>query len=172
MEEHLCKIINNLWDKLGDILSSLEGVVYLLFIWISALTAMIFGLYNEVIITTFFCIFVDLVWGVARSIKVGNYATSFLLKNTILKIGAYFSIMFVLIGIEHLLCIESGVFVISFTVIIAATELISILGNIAIVKPSLICVKLVRRMVIGEVARKLKISDKEAQKYFAGKQKT
>ena len=72
--------------------------------------------------------------------------------------------MLILICIEHLLHIESKVFVITFTVIIAATELISILGNIAIVKPSLIFVKLVRRMVIGEVARKLHISEKEAKK--------
>lgn len=164
MKERLCEIMTNTFEKLGDLLNSCAGVVSLLFMWVLALLAMVLGLYKEVIIVTFFCIAVDMIWGIAKSVKVGKFATSFLLKNTILKIGAYFSIMLILICIEHILHIESKVFVITFTVIIAATELISILGNIAIVKPSLIFVKLVRRMVIGEVARKLHISEKEAKK--------
>mgnify|MGYP003583121684 CR=1 FL=1 len=55
-------------------------------------------------------------------------------------------------------------FTITFTIVILVTELISILGNIAIVKPSLIFVKVLRILIVGEVARKLKISEKEAMR--------
>lgn len=164
MKDVLYEIISDIGIKLNNILSSCTGVVSFLTMWVMALLATILGFYKEVIIVTFFCIFIDLIWGVAKSIKMGGYATSYLLKNTILKMGAYFSVMILLIAMEHLLHMESQVFTVTFTIVILITELISVLGNIAIVKPSLIFVKLLRRLVIGEVARKLNITEEEAKK--------
>lgn len=164
MKDVLCEIVLSIGAKLNDIWSSCTGVVSFLSMWLMALLATVFGFYKEVIIITFFCIFIDLIWGVAKSVKMGGYATSYLLKNTIIKIGAYFSVMMLLISAEHLLHIDSQVFTITFTIVILVTELISILGNIAIVKPSLIFVKILRRLVTGEVARKLNITDEEAKK--------
>lgn len=161
MKDVFSEIASSVGSKLADIMSSCYGIIYFLIMWLSAL---VIGCYSEVVIITFFCIFTDTIWGIAKSIKTGKYATSALLKNTIIKMGAYFSILLLLISAEHLMHIESQIFTVTFTVIVLTTELISVLGNIAIVKPSLISVKVLRILIVGEVARKLKISEKEAMR--------
>ena len=60
MKDVLCEIVLSVGAKLNDVWSSCTGVVSFLSMWLMALLATVFGFYKEVIIITFFCIFIDL----------------------------------------------------------------------------------------------------------------
>ena len=78
----------------------------------------------------------DMAWGIAAAVKRHNFVLSYLLRETFCKIIA---------------------------VMATSVELFSSAGNILIIKPDFIFVRIFGKYLIGEIADKMKISHEEAR---------
>lgn len=132
--------------------------------------------YKVALLVVFAAVFLDMVWGIAAARKQGRFTCSELARDTFSKIGAYGTALVMTILIENLIMgshamgSEEGTYV-RWAVdivasIIAAVEAWSICGNILIVRPNLPFFKLIRNPLVGEIARKLHISEDEVKEVF------
>lgn len=132
--------------------------------------------YKVALLVVFAAVFLDMVWGIAAARKQGWFTCSELARDTFSKIGAYGTALVMTILIENLIMgshamgSEEGTYV-RFAVdivasIIASVEAWSICGNILIVRPNLPFFKLIRNPLVGEIARKLHISEDEVKEVF------
>ena len=131
--------------------------------------------YKVALLVVFAAVFLDMVWGIAAARKQGRFTCSELARDTFSKIGAYGTALVMTILIENLIMgshamgSEEGTYV-RWAVdivasIIAAVEAWSICGNI-LVRPNLPFFKLIRNPLVGEIARKLHISEDEVKEVF------
>lgn len=132
--------------------------------------------YKFALVVVLASVLLDMVWGIAAARKQGKFTLSELGRDTVCKIGAYGTALLMAILIEnlltgsHVLAEDAGgdvrwaVDIIAS--IIAAVEAWSICGNILIVRPNIVFFKLIRTPLIGEVARKLHISEDEVKEIF------
>lgn len=107
-------------------------------------------------------VLVDCIWGVATAKKVGRFIVSKLIMRSALKIAAYVSIYGLVALIEKGFTDES--FIISSSIVAAIliiSELWSVLGHIAIAYPDFVVVRLLKRYLRGEIAKKLGIPEEE-----------
>jgi hypothetical protein len=81
------------------------------------------------------------------------------MRDTVSKIAAYGSALLITIMIEQVKDWESMFVTSLIAVLICATELWSISGNILIVNPNAVFFKLLRPALKGEIARKLGIGE-------------
>ena len=135
--------------------------------------------YKFALIVVLASVLLDMVWGIAAARKQGKFTLSELGRDTVCKIGAYGTALLMAILIEnllmgsHVLAEESGTdvrwAVDIIASIIAAVEAWSICGNILIVRPNIVFFRLIRKPLVGEVARKLHISEDEVQEIFENK---
>lgn len=117
--------------------------------------------YEGMLFLLLFCTVFDAFWGVVVSLKLGKFARSDLFRQTVVKLAAYGTVMFVFIGIERILHIETVLPTAAIVSIISVCELWSICGNILIVNPNIPILSLLRSVLKGEIARKLGISESE-----------
>lgn len=132
--------------------------------------------YKIALLVVFVAILLDGIWGIAAARKQGKFALSELMRDTLKKIGAYGSALVMVMLIENLafgshemLSTEgaNSRFIVDIVAtIIAAVEFWSICGNILIVHPNAVFFRLLKLPLIGEIARKLKISEDEVKEIF------
>ena len=124
----------------------------------------------------------DGIWGVAAARKTGKFILSELGKDTLKKIGAYGTALVMVILIEnlafgsHQIISDEGAntrFIVDIVAtLIATVEFWSICGNILIIYPNAIFFRLLKPTLIGEIARKMKLSEEKAKEMFEEEQKS
>lgn len=110
-----------------------------------------------------FAVLVDMIWGIAASVKRKRFILSYLLRETFVKVGIYASCLLLILTIERGL--HDGWFVVTKTAcaVAAACEVWSIFANILIVKPDCIFIRIFKRQLAGEMKKKLDIEWEEGR---------
>lgn len=148
--------------KIEDIFSHASGVIA----WCVCTIGGFIAGYEAMFGLLFFCVIVDAFWGIFNAIKAKRFVLSDLMRDTIGKILSYCSVFLVIIGIEKILHIDSGICSAVVVGVIAMTEVWSISGHILIRFPNLLFFRLFRPALVGEIARKLQMSEDEVKEMF------
>ena len=127
------------------------------------------GDYKVSVLAVVVAVALDAFWGIWAAIRRGKYARSELARDSISKIAAYGSALLITIMIEQVKDWESMFVTSLIAVLICATELWSISGNILIVNPNAVFFKLLRPALKGEIARKLGIEEDKVDEALDGK---
>ena len=157
--------MKHLMIKIDDIFSHLSGVVA----WCICTIAGFVAGYEGMFFLLFFCVIVDACWGIYNAVKAGKFVLSDLMRDTVGKILSYCSVFLVIIGIERILHIDSGICSAIVVGVIALTEVWSICGHILIRFPNLLFFRLLKPALIGEIARKLHIEETEVEQILNDK---
>lgn len=166
------QILGTAIERLEELFSTLWGVI----IAFSLAMFNFFAGYKVALVVVLMAIVFDGVWGIAAARKQGKFALSELMRDTLKKISAYGTALVMVMLIENLafgsheMMSEEGShsrFVVDIVAtLIAAVEFWSICGNILIVHPNAVFFRLIKFPLIGEIARKLKISEDEVRDMF------
>lgn len=156
------KVIQSFTFKLESIFSTVQGFV----IALGSLIISFLCDYQVAFIAVFVFILLDLLLGIWSAVKQKKYAKSELIRDTLSKFIIYYgsiiavAIIAKLFGVNHISCtkILAG--------LICCTELWSIIGNALIINPKLYLFRLLKPALIGEVAKKMGISEEEVKKIF------
>lgn len=105
----------------------------------------------------------DLVWGVAVAVKQRKFVLSRLLRETMVKVFIYIGTLLIVLVCERSLNENWGVITRVVAVVAACIELFSAAGNILIIKPNFVFIRLFKKYLIGEIAEKLNIGTDEAE---------
>lgn len=163
--------------RLDEMMSTIWGFV------IACAIAMLnfFAGYRIALLVVFVAILFDGIWGIAAASKQGKFALSELMRDTLKKIGAYGTALVMVMMIENLAFGSHQVdsnegtdtrFIVDVVAtVISAVEFWSICGNILIVYPNAVFFRLLKSPLIGEIARKLKMSEEEVKEIFNDKKK-
>lgn len=148
-----------MFTKLFAILSCPEGV---LTTFLSIVLSLIVGSANIVLLIVLFA-FVDLCWGVAVSIKRHKYCTSELLRDTAAKMLVYGTAIILFILLEFFIPGESMLTTKIVAGIICGIELWSVFGSMLIIFPHMVVLRLLRKALTGEIAKKLDCTPEEVE---------
>lgn len=151
--------MKHIFLKISDVLSYFQGV----FAWIVCTLSCFLSGYEGMFGLLFFCVITDAFWGIYNAIKDGHFVLSDLMRATVGKILSYCSVFLVIIWIEKILHIESGICSAIIVGVIALTEVWSICGHILIRFPNLLFFRLLKPALVGEIARKLHIEEKDVE---------
>ena len=158
----LVTIILSFFVKLGELLSNIYG-------WLIMIGLMIFNFvvdYKLAFIGVITCILIDMFVGIWSALKQKKYAKSELMRDTFSKLFIYCGALVMIIFTEKLAGLDFIMTTNICAAIICATEIWSIAGNALIINPNLHFFRLIRFALVGEVARKLHISEDEVKKSF------
>ncbi len=154
--------------KLSEIFQSVYG-------WLAAVcifVANFFAGYEIAINAVVICVALDTAWGIAASVKQGRFALSELGRNGMLsKWALYASVIIGFILIERMVGIDSQLTVIVICTLICLVELWSMSGSALIVNHNIPFLRLFRRALAGEIARKMGTTTEEVHRYFDEKTK-
>ena len=148
------------------ILDSIQKVFSNLFGWIIALfSAYLAWLGNDSgsFLLVLIAIVWDMAWGIASAVKRHDFVLSYLLREMFCKIIVYVGAMSIVLLAERMLGLTSGLTVKIIAVIATSVELFSSAGNILIIKPDFVFVRVFGKYLVGEIADKMKISPDEAR---------
>ncbi len=149
--------------KLSEIFQSVYG-------WLVAacvVVANFFAGYEVAINAVVVCVVLDTAWGIAASVKQGRFALSELGRNGMLsKWALYASVIIGFILIERMAGIDSQLTVIVICTLICLVELWSMSGSALIVNPNIPFLRLFRKALTGEIARKMGTTTEEVNRYF------
>ncbi len=168
----ILQILLNTTNRFEGMIASVYGVVATCTI----ATFNFFAGYKIALAVVLAAIIFDGIWGVCAARKQGRFFLSELGKETLKKIGAYGTALVMVMLIENLAFgsheimnnegAHSRFIVDIVATIIAAVEFWSICGNILIVYPNAVFFRLLKLPLIGEIARKLKVSEDEVKRIF------
>lgn len=118
-------------------------------------------------------VFLDLVGGITTSIKLKKHVLSQAIIKSAIKYGLYTGLFWIMcatekgIGVDEWYLGSKAIFAFS-----VAAEVWSILAHVAILRPDLIIVRVLRRALAGEVGKKLGTTPEEAILILDGKETT
>lgn len=115
-------------------------------------------------------ILIDAIWGIITSRRAGKFIFSRLLSKSGVKIGAYVSLYAIVALAEK--SFGEGEFMLTSSVlagVFIASEGLSILAHISIIAPDWSIIKLLRKVLKGEIAKKLGISEEEVDSIWSEK---
>ena len=161
-------VIDDLGYKLKIVFNSVEGQV-MAFLTFIAIT---FGekayLFNWVLVA----LFIDLCFGCWSSWILGKFKISILLYSTAVKFVMYLVLFFMPVILEKVLSNNGvGVGTTLVAAILIAAEFFSTCAHMLIIKPDLPAVKLLKKVLVGEIAHKLGIESSEVEEFFANNEK-
>lgn len=113
---------------------------------------------------------IDLVLGIITSVKLKRHVLSQAIIKSAIKYGIYTALFWIVVASERGIGLEwflASKLIFAFSV---AAEVWSILAHISIIKPDLIIVRILRKALAGEVAKKLGVSPDEAIAILDGKE--
>ena len=152
-------ILAKLPVKLGAILHTAEG-------WVLAaglfLAEYFFGSHAAVVWLVLAVTTMDAVWGVAVSVRHGQFTLSELLRLTIAKYAVYGCAMAVFIGLDRLAGTEITATAVGAAIVLV--EFWSTCGSMLILFPHMAVLRLLRKALTGEIATKLRIGPDEVEK--------
>ena len=141
--------------KLANIFSSLGG-------WLIAIiTAFItyFAGHKFMLEMVLLSVVMDMVWGIVVSVKNKRFILSELARCTIEKVAIYGTVLVIFIGIDKLIGGETVITATIVATLIIMVELWSSLANMSIIYPNMPFLRLLRRALVGEIARKLNVDE-------------
>ena len=156
-------IVSHIWQKIIEMLHYPAGWFLGLFLFVAdAVTGGTLVIYLVVIATT-----IDLICGIAVSIKRKNFARSELMRLTVEKLVVYGAAMLVFLCVDKAIESEtswdfnltSGV----VGVVIAMTEAWSFLASLLILFPKNPFLRMFQKALVGEIARKLQCEEGEVE---------
>lgn len=154
-------LLATFFDKVENILSTAWG-------WIITIAFAIidfYGGYKLAFGSLGMCIVIDMILGVWSAIRQKKYARSELARDTFSKIVVYGLALVVIIHIEKL-CGDTTIGTNICAAIMCATEFWSIGGNALIINPNLHFFRIMRPALIGEIARKLHVTESQVEEAF------
>ena len=174
----ILQILSTTINRLEGVISTACGVLFTCIIGMFNF----FAGYKIALSVVLAAIIFDGIWGVAAARKTGKFILSELGKDTLKKIGAYGTALVMVMLIEnlafgsHQIISDEGAntrFIVDIVAtLIAAVEFWSICGNILIIYPNAIFFRLLKPTLIGEIARKMKISEEKAKEMFEEEKKS
>ena len=171
MHQHFLSFLTRIGDKLNEIVQ--YPLVWLggLFLFIlDAITGGKLVIYIVVIAST-----IDLICGIAVAIKRKEFTRSDLMRQTIEKLLVYGLVLVVFLCIDN--AIEKGTGLTTditagvIGIIIALTEAVSFTASLIILFPNNSFLQMFRKMLTGELARKLNCDNAEVEKILAKSRK-
>lgn len=150
--------------KIGNILSTLYG--WMCAVWIFVIN-FIAG-YEKAICAVAVCVALDTIWGIAAQIKQRRFAYSELGRNGMLsKWLLYATVIISFICIENMAGIDSHLTVIVVCSLICLVEVWSMSGSALIINPNMPFLRLFRKVLTGEIARKMgNVSPEKVEEFF------
>ena len=109
----------------------------------------------------------DAIWGIAVSIKKKKFALSELARLTVGKLAVYGCAMFVFIGLDRMAGMQLTVSLVCS--VITLVELWSASASMLILFPNFLVLKLLKKVLTGEIAAKLGIDPSEVDDILSGK---
>lgn len=159
-------LISVFLDRLHSIISSVWG----------ALTIMCMMVVNFIVdyrlafVGVGISVLIDMIVGIWAAIRKGEYAQSELARDTISKILTYGGALVIIIYIEKLCGVDIHIGTNISAACICAVELWSIAGNALIINTNLSFFRLIRSALVGEIARKLRITEDDVKTAFENNQ--
>ena len=145
------------WGKLCDILQNLLGWVYLLVLFFIDY----FAGHGFIVCLAMAVTLMDAVWGIAVSIRQGQFALSELARLTIAKLAVYGCALSVFVGLDKVTdSVVTGSIVGAAIVLV---EFWSCCASMLILFPHILFLRLMKKALTGEIASKLHISDDDVQ---------
>lgn len=150
--------------KLGAILSTVSGWISLL----GVVLANFFAGYQSAIEAVVIVVALDLAWAIASAVKRGTFAYSYLGKESVSKLSVYASVIVGFVVLDKLVGVALPVTTIVICSLITLVELWSMAGSMLIVCPNMPFLRLLRPILRGEIAHKLRISEEKVEEYLSG----
>ncbi|MCF0203376.1 MAG: phage holin family protein [Bacteroidaceae bacterium] len=121
--------------------------------------------YETSICLVLLSVVLDLLWGIAAAVKQGRYTTSELARESISKVSVYATAIAFMIALDRLTP-DTDISVTEAVVagIIILVEMWSFMANALIVYPNMPLLVLFRKMLTGEIANKLGVSERDVEK--------
>lgn len=157
MIEMLGQIAYKSLGKLCDILQNLLGWVYLLVLFFIDY----FAGHGFIVCLAMAVTLMDAVWGIAVSIRQGQFALSELARLTIAKLAVYGCALSVFVGLDKVTdSVVTGSIVGAAIVLV---EFWSCCASMLILFPRITFLRLMKKALTGEIASKLHISEEDVQ---------
>lgn len=150
-------MIEHFLNKLSTILSTVWGWVLCIALMV---TNFIIG-YEKMVGFTVTAILLDAVWGIAASLIQRRFALSELARDTFSKLAVYGTAIFVFILIDKLVGVNSGLTTSVICIGIILVELWSIAASMLICFPNMPFLKILMKVLVGEIANKLNVRPDE-----------
>lgn len=168
---YISRFFPRFFDKLAELAKApLAWVGGLLLFIADAFSAGMLIVYIVVIAAV-----IDLVCGIAVSIKEGSFTESGLMRQTVEKVVVYGAALIVFLCLDKVVEAEAGLTVEVTSgfvgAIITLTESVSYLASLLILFPNNPFLRLMQKFLTGELARKLNCSKDEVAKVMAAKRK-
>ena len=164
---NIISTLTHLWERAGQLFSNAFGWAIALFAWyISWL-----GNEKAAVVLVVICVIWDMIWGVAASVKQKKFILSCLLRETFWKLVVYVGSLSIILFAERVIGIHFGVTIRILAVVAASVELFSSAGNILIIKPDFVFVRLFGKYLVGEIADKMHISEEAVKEMLGGSEK-
>lgn len=126
-----------------------------------------FSGYETAITAVVVCVALDTLWGVWAQVKRGHFILSELGRHGMLsKWALYASVIICFILIERMAGMTSQLTVIVVCSLICLVELWSMSGSALIVNPQMPFLRLFRRALTGEIARKMDATPAEVREFL------
>lgn len=159
--ERLAEIVYGFLDKVVEMLGCAWGWI----ITAALAVANFYGGYGMAFASLGIAIVVDMILGIWSAVKQGKYARSELMRDTFSKVVIYGLALVIIIHIEQL----NGDTTFAANIcasLMCGAEFWSIAGNALIINSNLHFFKLIRSALVGEIARKLHITEDEVKDAF------
>ena len=159
--ERLAAIVYGFLDKVAEMLGCAWGWI----ITTALAVANFYGGYGMAFLSIGIAIIVDMILGIWSAVKQGKYARSELIRDTFSKVVVYGLALLVIIHME-MLTAETTLGTNICAAVMCGAEFWSIAGNALIINPNLGFFRLIRSSLVGEIARKLHITEEEVKEAF------
>jgi len=160
--DQVVEVVENLFFKVKEVLSTVLG--WFLMSMTFALT--LFGSNTVLIHWVIAVLFIDLGMGCWSSIKLKKFHISYALTSTAIKLVMYIIIFCMPLIIDKIIPMDLSMITIAVTILLCSAEFFSVLAHMLIIKPDLAGVKLVRRMLLGEISKKIGCTPDEVESYL------
>ena len=152
------KIITHFVQKLLCILQTVWG-------WLAGLCLFLidyFAGHKFVVILVMAVTIMDAIWGIAVSIKQGEFTLSELARLTVAKLAVYGCAMFVFVGLDKIADTILSAAIVGTVIILV--EFWSSCASMIIMFPNFLFLRLIKKALAGEIASKLHVDAAEIDK--------
>lgn len=152
------KIITHFFQKLLYILQTIWG-------WLTALLLFFvdyFAGHKFVVFLVMAVTIMDAIWGIAVSVKQGQFTLSELARLTVAKLAVYGCAMFVFVGLDKIVNTILSAAIVGTVIILV--EFWSSCASMLILFPRFLFLRLMKEALAGEIAAKLHVETNEVDK--------
>lgn len=156
------KVLEGIATKLSEALMTVQGwLIGLLIVIVNFFAGYQLVLYGVLIAVAF-----DALLGICVARKRGEFILSELLRATIFKLAVYFNLIVVFVFIDKFVTtggIETKITTVILGSAICLAEAWSSCGNALIISPNFPFLRLFRKALTGEIARKLNVNPEDVE---------